>query len=126
MTRLVRRYQGGGAGWIGVAQGAVNLVQTGIKSYFDKKKAEEEKKKAVLEAQAAQSKAESDQYRAQMAQAAGQYDRGGNSSTMNVVNSALKVRPDLTYTVIPGLPPAASSYHKQILLLLTLECYLEQ
>lgn len=110
MTRLVRRYQGGGAGWIGVAQGAMNLVQTGVKSYFDKRKAEEEKKKAILEAQAAESKAESDRLRAQMAQVAGQYDKGGNSSTMDVVNSSLRVRPELTYhsdTPAPGYQPAS-------------------
>ena len=106
MTRLVRRHMGGGAAWIGVAEKAGDLIQTGIKSYFGKKKAEEEKKKAIAEAQAEQARADSRQYMAEAAKAAGQYDRGGNSSIMGLVNSASRVRDDLVYHSDVGMPPS--------------------
>jgi len=106
MTRLVRRHMGGGAAWIGVAEKAGDLIQTGIKSYFGKKKAEEEKKKAIADAQAEQARADSRQFMAEAAKAAGQYDRGGNSSIMGLVNSASRVRDDLTYRSDVGIPPS--------------------
>lgn len=104
MTRLVRRYMGGGAAWIGVAEKAGNLIQTGIKSYFDKKKAEEEKKKAIAEAQAEQARADSRMFMAEAARAAEQYDRGGNSSIMGLINSASRVRDNLIYHSDVGIP----------------------
>lgn len=106
MTRLVRRHMGGGAAWIGVAEKAGDLIQTGIKSYFGKKKAEEEKKKAIADAQAEQARADSRQFMAEAAKAAGQYDRGGNSSIMGLVNSASRVRDDLVYHSDVGMPPS--------------------
>lgn len=106
MTRLVRRHFGGG--WMQLAGTAFDLVKTGISSAAEKKKEEERTKQQILEKQAADARAESDQYRAQMAQAAGQYDRGSGSATMGLVNSALKVRPDLTYHT-PGYTPASQA-----------------
>lgn len=106
MTRLVRRHFGGG--WMQLAGTAFDLVKTGISSAAEKKKEEERTKQQILEKQAADARAESDQYRAQMAQAAGQYDRGSGSATMGLVNSALRVRPDLTYHT-PGYTPASQA-----------------
>lgn len=106
MTRLVRRHMGGGAAWIGVAEKAGDLIQTGIKSYFGKKKAEEEKKKAIADAQAEQARADSRQFMAEAAKAAGQYDKGGNSSIMGLVNSASRVRDDLVYHSDVGMSPS--------------------
>ena len=106
MTRLVRRHFGGG--WMQLAGTAFDLVKTGISSAAEKKKEEERTKQQILEKQVADARAESDQYRAQMAQAAGQYDRGSGSATMGLINSALKVRPDLTYHT-PGYTPASQA-----------------
>ena len=106
MTRLVRRHFGGG--WMQLTGTAFDLVKTGISSAAEKKKEEERTKQQILEKQVADARAESDQYRAQMAQAAGQYDRGSGSATMGLVNSALKVRPDLTYHT-PGYTPASQA-----------------
>jgi hypothetical protein len=86
----------------------MDFAKTAISSAAEKKKEEERTKQQILEAQAAEAKAQSDGFKADMAKAAGQYDRGGDSSTMNVVNSSLKVRPDLTYHT-PGYTPASQA-----------------
>jgi hypothetical protein len=86
----------------------MDFAKTAISSAAEKKKEEERTKQQILETQAAEARAQSDGFKADMAKAAGQYDRGGNSSTMNVVNSSLKVRPDLTYHT-PDYTPASQA-----------------
>ena len=106
MTRLVRRHMGGGMAWAEVGNKALQLGKTWLESYFAKEKAKEQKKEAIANAQAEQARANSKQFMAEAARAAGQYDRGGNSSIMGLVNSASRVRDDLTYRSDVGIPPS--------------------
>ena len=106
MTRLVRRHMGGGMAWAEVGNKALQLGKTWLESYFAKEKAKEQKKEAIANAQAEQARADSRMFMAEAARAAEQYDRGGNSSIMGLVNSASRVRDDLTYHSDVGIPPS--------------------
>lgn len=104
MTRLVRRHMGGGMAWAEVGNKALQLGKTWLESYFAKEKAKEQKKEAIANAKAEQARADSRMFMAEAARAAEQYDRGGNSSIMGLVNSASRVRDDLTYRSDVGIP----------------------
>lgn len=115
MTRLVRRHMGGGMAWAEVGNKALQLGKTWLESYFAKEKAKEQKKEAIANAKAEQARADSRMFMAEAARAAEQYDRGGNSSIMGLVNSASRVRDDLTYRSDVGIPSyqAASQVQTQ-------------
>lgn len=110
MIQLVRRYQGGGAGWIGVINNVASVGQS-IGNYFtEKAKAEKEKKIAIANKNQALAEQQTAEWRAKAAQAAGQFDRNGGGSVTMAINNGLRTNPNVTYdngATTPGYTPAS-------------------